>query len=124
VSGGRFAGVETIAAINDFLWQAPPYYRNLGEKTVRLVLFKPAPKFFLELVPELGGYAQRKLEKRGARSSSIPALRPSGINPSHSQTVWSSRAPQSSGQPAPPPSREKARRLFLNEPGVIRFLGP
>jgi hypothetical protein len=38
--------------------------------------------------------------------------------------VWSSKAPQSSGQPAPPPSREKARRLFHNEPGVMRFLGP
>jgi NADH dehydrogenase len=65
VAGGGFAGVETIAAINDFLRQALPYYRNLGEKTLRLVLVHPGDVILPELGPELGRYAQRKLEKRG-----------------------------------------------------------
>jgi len=32
VAGGGFAGVETIAAVNDFLRQALPLYSNLNEK--------------------------------------------------------------------------------------------
>ena len=65
VAGGGFAGVETIAAINDFLRQALPLYRNLHEKTLRLVLVHPGPVILPELGEELGRYTQTKLEKRG-----------------------------------------------------------
>ena len=65
VAGGGFAGVETIAAVNDFLRQALPLYRNLHEKTLRLVLVHPGMFLLPELGEELGRYAQAKLEKRG-----------------------------------------------------------
>ena len=38
VAGGGFAGVETIAAINDFLRDAVPFYKNLEERDLRIVL--------------------------------------------------------------------------------------
>jgi NADH dehydrogenase len=67
VAGGGFAGVETIAAINDLLRQALPLYRNLHQETLRLVLVHPGPSILPELGEELGRYAQAKLEKRGIR---------------------------------------------------------
>jgi NADH dehydrogenase len=65
VAGGGFAGVETIAAMNDLLRQALPLYRNLNERALRLVLVHPGPVILPELGEELGKYTQKKLEKRG-----------------------------------------------------------
>ena len=59
------AGVETIAAVNDLLRQALPLYRNLNDGMLRLVLVHPGAAILPELGPELGKYAQKKLEKRG-----------------------------------------------------------
>src|SRR5436190_17510975 len=50
VAGGGFAGVETIASINDFLRDALPYYPNLKPEMLRVVLVHPG-EFIL---PELG----------------------------------------------------------------------
>ena len=41
VADGGFAGVETVASINDFLYDALPFYRNLKEEMLRLVLVHP-----------------------------------------------------------------------------------
>ncbi len=61
VAGGGFAGVETIAAMNDFLREALRYFPHLGEDMFRIILVS-AGKFILpELGEELGTYAQRKL---------------------------------------------------------------
>jgi NADH:ubiquinone reductase (H+-translocating) len=38
VAGGGFAGVETVAALNDFARQAIRYYSNLREDMLRVVL--------------------------------------------------------------------------------------
>src|SRR5512146_653922 len=65
VAGGGFAGVETIAGINDFLHEAIRYYPNLRRDQVRVVLVHPGPVILPELNPSLGLYAQRKLEERG-----------------------------------------------------------
>ena len=65
VAGGGFAGVETIAAVNDFLRQALPLYRCLAEKMLRLVLVHSGATILPELGPELGKYAQKKLADRG-----------------------------------------------------------
>jgi NADH dehydrogenase len=65
VAGGGFAGVETIAAVNDFLRNALPLYRNLHPKTLRLVLVHSGTSILPELGEELGRYAQAKLEMRG-----------------------------------------------------------
>jgi NADH dehydrogenase len=65
VAGGGFAGVETIAAVNDFLRHALPLYRNLQETTLRLVLVHAGAAILPELGEELGKYAQGQLAKRG-----------------------------------------------------------
>ena len=65
VAGGGFAGVETIAAINDFLREALRFYPHLHEEHLRLVLVHSGEVILPELGPRLGAYAQRKLAARG-----------------------------------------------------------
>jgi NADH dehydrogenase len=65
VAGGGFAGVETIAGINDFVREALTFYPNLHEDHLRMVLVHPGPVILPELNPKLGTYAQQKLAQRG-----------------------------------------------------------
>jgi NADH dehydrogenase len=65
VAGGGFAGVETIAAVNDFLRDAIPFYKNLAERDLRIVLVHSGRVILPELNEKLGVYAQEKLAGRG-----------------------------------------------------------
>jgi NADH dehydrogenase len=65
VAGGGFAGVETLAAVNDFVREALPYYPRLEPGMLRVVLAHDGPELLPELGPALGRYARRKLEARG-----------------------------------------------------------
>src|SRR5262249_12880145 len=65
VAGGGFAGVETIAGINDFVREAVHFYNNLREDMLRIVLVHPGDVILPELGPKLGRYAQQKLSERG-----------------------------------------------------------
>ncbi|MGD9590624.1 MAG: NAD(P)/FAD-dependent oxidoreductase [Pyrinomonadaceae bacterium] len=65
VAGGGFAGVETIAGINDFVREALKYYPNLSEDMIRVVLVHAGPVILPELSEKLGRYAEQKLAKRG-----------------------------------------------------------
>jgi len=65
VAGGGFAGVETVAAMNDFLREASEFYPHLGERDIRVVLIHPGEIILPELGPKLGSYAQAKLAERG-----------------------------------------------------------
>lgn len=65
VAGGGFAGVETIAGINDFVREALHAYRNLQPEQVRMVLVHPGAVILPELSEKLGRYAQKKLAQRG-----------------------------------------------------------
>jgi NADH dehydrogenase len=65
VAGGGFAGVETIAGVNDFVREALHFYRNLHAEQVRMVLVHPGPVILPELSEKLGRYAQMKLAQRG-----------------------------------------------------------
>ncbi len=65
VAGAGFAGVETIASINDFLRHSMQFYRNLSERDLRLTLIHPGDTILPELSPQPGSYAQRKLMERG-----------------------------------------------------------
>ena len=65
VAGGGFAGVETIAAINDFVHHALRFYPNLKNMDVRMVLVHPGSVILPELGEKLGAYAQKKLAARG-----------------------------------------------------------
>ncbi len=64
VAGAGFAGVETVAGINDFLRDALPFYPTLNENMLRVVLVHPGDYILPELGPELGQYAGDKLRDR------------------------------------------------------------
>ncbi len=65
VAGGGFAGVETAAAVHDFIVEALPFYANLTVEDVRVVLVHSGEVILPELKEKLGRYAQAKLRKRG-----------------------------------------------------------
>ncbi|MBI3450553.1 MAG: NAD(P)/FAD-dependent oxidoreductase [Acidobacteria bacterium] len=65
VAGGGFAGVETVAAINDFVRDALKFYPNLRETDVRMVLVHAGDGILPELSRKLGAYALEKLSARG-----------------------------------------------------------
>ncbi len=67
VAGGGFAGVETIAGINDFVHHALRFYPHIPKEAVRMVLVHPGEVILPELSEKLGRYAQRKLEERGVQ---------------------------------------------------------
>jgi len=64
VAGGGFAGVETVAGINDFVRAALRSYPHLTEDMLRIVLVHSGPVILPELDEKLGAYAQRKLAER------------------------------------------------------------
>jgi len=65
VAGGGFAGVETIAGINDFVREALRFYPRLSDDMIRMILVHPGAVILPELSESLGRYAQRKLAERG-----------------------------------------------------------
>ena len=67
VAGGGFAGVETIASVNDFVREAIEFYPKLNEKELRIVLIEATGVILPELGPELGAYARKKLARRGVQ---------------------------------------------------------
>jgi NADH dehydrogenase len=65
VAGGGFAGVETIAGLNDFVREALKFYPRIASNRVRMVLVHAGPVILPELGGALGAYARRKLSTRG-----------------------------------------------------------
>jgi NADH dehydrogenase len=65
VAGGGFAGVETIAGMNDFLREALAFYPNLRQNMLRMVLVHADGVILPELGEQLGRYAHKKLAARG-----------------------------------------------------------
>ena len=93
VAGGGFAGVETIASINDFLRDALPFYPNLKEDMLRVVLVHPGEFILPELGEKLGRYADKKLRERGVEihaKSKVAAVRPQEIELSNGEKIISS----------------------------------
>jgi NADH dehydrogenase len=64
VAGGGFAGVETVAGINDFARGALRSYPHLTEEMLRVVLVHSGPVILPELDGKLGAYAKRMLAAR------------------------------------------------------------
>jgi NADH dehydrogenase len=82
VAGGGFAGVETVAAINDFLRSAIRFYSHLREDMLRIVLVHPGTTILPELGEKLGSYAQRKLSARGVEihvDTKVSAVSDAGV---------------------------------------------
>jgi NADH dehydrogenase len=65
VAGGGFAGVETIAGINDFVREAARFHSNLHEDMLRVMLVHPGNVILPELGEKLGKYTEKKLAERG-----------------------------------------------------------
>src|SRR6266404_3727717 len=65
VAGGGFAGVETVAALNDFVREALQFYPNLCEDMLRLILVHSGPAILPELGESLGRYTEKVLVGRG-----------------------------------------------------------
>src|SRR5436309_10519 len=65
VAGGGFAGVETVAALNDFVREALPFYPNLCEDMLRVMLVHSGSVILPELGESLGRYTEEVLARRG-----------------------------------------------------------
>jgi len=65
VAGGGFAGVETIAGLNDFVRDGLKFFPRIRPERVRMVLVHSGPVILPELGEKLGAYTQRKLRERG-----------------------------------------------------------
>jgi NADH dehydrogenase len=82
VAGGGFAGVETIAGMNDFVHQALKFYPHVPPENVRMVLVHPGEVILPELSEKLGRYAQRKLVERGVEiraKTKVSCVTPRGV---------------------------------------------
>ncbi|MDP1797977.1 MAG: NAD(P)/FAD-dependent oxidoreductase [Planctomycetaceae bacterium] len=65
VAGGGFAGVETLAELNDFVREAGRFYPRIQLDDIRLVLIHSGPRILPEVSESLSAYALRKLTSRG-----------------------------------------------------------
>ncbi|MGD9857816.1 MAG: NAD(P)/FAD-dependent oxidoreductase [Planctomycetaceae bacterium] len=65
VAGGGFAGVETLAELNDFVRGAQRYYPNCAPEDVRMVLVHSGNRILPEVSESLSAYALQKLRSRG-----------------------------------------------------------
>ena len=65
VAGGGFAGVETLAELNDFVRGATKFYRNVSPEDVRMVLIHSGNRILPEVSESLSAYALEKLRSRG-----------------------------------------------------------
>jgi len=90
VAGGGFAGVETVAGMNDFLRDALPYYPHLTEEDLRVVLVHSGDVILPELGTQLGAYAQTKLRTRGVEmriKSRVAGLSDDGVRLNDGTTI-------------------------------------
>ena len=123
VAGGGFAGVETIAGINDFVRGALRSYPNLREDMVRVVLVHPGKCILPELGEKLGAYAQRKLSERKVEirvNVKVAAVSGNCVKLSDGTTIYTNTLVWTAGTSPNPlleelPCRKDRGRLVVNE---------
>jgi NADH dehydrogenase len=123
VAGGGFAGVETIAAVNDFLRDAAKYYPHLADDYIRTMLVHPGPIILPELGPQLGAYAQRKLAERKVEirvNTKVTAFSERGIELSDGTAIAAATLVWTAGTSPNPilahlPCEKDRGRLVVNE---------
>ncbi|MEU8923797.1 NAD(P)/FAD-dependent oxidoreductase [Kitasatospora sp. NPDC048545] len=64
VIGGGFAGIETIAEIEDMARDASKLYRTVSRDDMRFVVVEAANRILPEMGPDLGLWTKEKLEER------------------------------------------------------------
>jgi NADH dehydrogenase len=123
VAGGGFAGVETIAALNDFLREALKCYPHVTEEMLRIILVESAPAILPELGPELGNYAQEKLKRRGVEfrlKTKVAGFSKCGVELSDGETVCTNTLVWTAGTTPNPlleplPCAKDRGRIIANE---------
>lgn len=65
VAGGGFAGVETLAELNDFVRGAGRFYPHIFPDEIRMILIHSGDRILPEVSESLSRYAHHKLESRG-----------------------------------------------------------
>jgi NADH dehydrogenase len=136
VAGGGFAGVETIAGMNDFLREAVKFYPHLREDMLRVILVHPGKNILPELGEKLGAYAKRKLIERNVEVHSNckvtavtdrEVILSDGTRITTNTLVWTAGTCPNSLLDTLPCAKERAR-VLVNEylevpdwPGVWAF---
>jgi len=123
VAGGGFAGVETIASMNDFLREALRHYPHLTDENIRVVLVHPGEYILPELGEELGRYAQEKLAERGVEirtGTRITGLYDQGVELSDGTMLETSTLVWTAGTSPNPilstlPCAKERGRVVVNE---------
>ncbi|WP_405011837.1 NAD(P)/FAD-dependent oxidoreductase [Kitasatospora sp. NBC_01539] len=64
VVGGGFAGVETIAEVEDMARDAAKIYKTVSREDMRFILVEAANRILPEMGPDLGLWTKEKLEER------------------------------------------------------------
>ena len=65
VIGGGFAGIETVAELEDMVRDAAKNYRNVKREDMRFIVVEAANRILPEMGPDLGLWTKEKLEERG-----------------------------------------------------------
>ncbi|GAB2703512.1 NAD(P)/FAD-dependent oxidoreductase [Kitasatospora kifunensis] len=64
IIGGGFAGVETIAEVEDMARDAAKIYKTVSRDDMRFILVEAANRILPEMGPDLGLWTKQKLEER------------------------------------------------------------
>ena len=123
VAGGGFAGVETIAGINDFVRGALRSYPNLREDMIRVVLVHPGKFILPELGEKLGTYTQKQLEKRKVEirvNTKVAAVTDRSVTLSDGTEIYTNTLVWTAGTSPNPllanlPCLKERGRLVVNE---------
>lgn len=75
VAGGGFAGVETVAAVDDFLRESIRFYPHVTAAMLRVVLAHPGDVIRPELGPKLGVRSEKIVRAQGRDSSQYKGVR-------------------------------------------------
>jgi NADH:ubiquinone reductase (H+-translocating) len=92
VAGGGFAGVETLAGVNDFIHEGLKLYPRITPDRIRTVLVHSGPEILPELGEKLGRYAERKLRARGVEvltNARVSAVSEDGVTLADGRTIRS-----------------------------------
>ncbi len=123
VAGGGFAGVETIAGVNDFVRDAVEFYPHLDESMVRVVLVHPGQVILPELGEKLGAYTQKKLAERKVEihtRTKVVGVTPDTVTLSNGTIIKTHTLVWTAGTSpnpllAPLPCTKQGGRLVVNE---------
>jgi NADH dehydrogenase len=83
VAGGGFAGVETLAELNDFVRGAGRFYPHVSPDEIRMVLIHSGDRILPEVSESLSAYALNKLRSRGVEVLLITRVKACSGNKIH-----------------------------------------